>query len=75
MTDGDPEATASDSKESERESSVPGIGADTTDGATQSSEESEQTDDEETEKEQFEELEAGAGCTEIWEHLSKRRGD
>jgi hypothetical protein len=35
-------------------------------------EEAEET--EETEG-QFENLEAGAGCTEIWEHLSKRRGN
>jgi len=45
---------------------------------SESDSDSEPTDGETTdpaEEDPFEGLEAGAGCTEIWEHLSKQRGD
>jgi len=33
------------------------------------------SEENDSEDDQFEDLDAGAGCTEIWEHLSKQRGN
>jgi hypothetical protein len=44
-------------------------------GAQRDSLNATESDESDAEDEHFDELEAGAGCTEIWEHLSKHRSE